>query len=73
MILNIEATFENGVFVPVKKPAIAEHQRVRLFVEAIAPAPQCQPDEEQHPTRIRLEPSAAEEIALSAEFQPENS
>ena len=73
MILNIEATFQNGVFVPTNRPAIAEHQRVRLSVETIANGSESQHDKAQHPTRIQLDPTLAEEIALSAEFEPENS
>jgi len=73
MTLNIEATFENGVFVPTNKPAIAEHQRVRLLVEPISPTRQGQPPKVQKPDRIRVDPALAEEIALSAEFLPEES
>jgi hypothetical protein len=73
MTLNIEATFENGVFVPANKPAIAEHQRVRLLVEPISPGTEARPPKVQLHDRIRVDPSLAEEIALSAEFIPEES
>ena len=73
MTLNIEATFENGVFVPANKPAIAEHQRVRLLVEPIQPTAEGPAPKLQRPDRIRINPDLAEEIALSAEFLPEQS
>ena len=73
MILDIEATFENGVFVPAKKPPIPENQRVRLLVEAIPAKNVGGPPIVWRPDRIRIDPALAEEIARSAEFQPEES
>lgn len=35
MPLTLEATYENGVFVPVTAPAIPDHERVSLVVEKI--------------------------------------
>ena len=29
MAQTVEATYENGVFVPARPPALAEHERVR--------------------------------------------
>jgi len=70
MALTIEATFENGVFVPVQRPALGEKERVRLTVEPIngaepgggALAPR---------RRIVIDPELAREIASSPVFHPD--
>ena len=36
MTLKVDASFENGVFVPTRRPALADHERVRLTIEAAA-------------------------------------
>ncbi len=33
MSLKVDASFENGVFVPAKRPALVDGERVRLTVE----------------------------------------
>jgi predicted DNA-binding antitoxin AbrB/MazE fold protein len=38
MALKVDASFENGVFVPVNRPGLAERERVRLTVEPVADA-----------------------------------
>jgi hypothetical protein len=38
MALKVDASFENGVFVPAKRPGLAERERVRLTVEPVADA-----------------------------------
>jgi predicted DNA-binding antitoxin AbrB/MazE fold protein len=38
MALTVDASFENGVFVPAKRPGLAERERVRLTVEPVADA-----------------------------------
>lgn len=78
MAMTVEATFQNGVFVPVERPLLAEHQRVRLTVEPEdrPPAPaQVDPQavERHRRQRIRIDPEQSREIASSAEFLPEES
>jgi Protein of unknown function DUF104 len=36
MLLKGDASFENGVFVPPQRPALADRERVRLTIEAAA-------------------------------------
>ena len=36
MSLKVNASFENGVFVPAKRPGLVEHERVCLTVEPLA-------------------------------------
>jgi hypothetical protein len=36
MLLKVDASFENGVFVPAQLPALADRERVRLTIEAAA-------------------------------------
>ena len=36
MALKVDASFENGVFVPAKPPGLAERERVRLTIEPAA-------------------------------------
>jgi predicted DNA-binding antitoxin AbrB/MazE fold protein len=72
MTLTIDATYENGVFVPVQRLDLADHERVRLTVEPIAP--QLAPLEiiqRRRGRRIKGDPQLAQEIALSPEFLPE--
>ena len=38
MGLKVEASFENGVFVPTQRPGLAERERVRLTIERVADA-----------------------------------
>ena len=33
MVLKIDASFENGVFVPSSRPRLADRERVRLTIE----------------------------------------
>jgi predicted DNA-binding antitoxin AbrB/MazE fold protein len=71
MAMSIDATFENGVFVPVQKPTLADHERVRLTVEVIAPARRGTATIRlPRGARILLDPNLAKEIAQSAEFHP---
>jgi hypothetical protein len=39
MSLKIDASFENGVFVPAQMPTLADQARVRLTVEQVHSAP----------------------------------
>lgn len=67
MTLSIEATFENGVFVPSTRPSLAEHQRVGQIVET-QPSPQIDPLDvlrRRRERRIQSDPNLAREIALS--------
>ena len=70
MALTVEATFENGVFVPVQRPALGENERVRLTVERINGAETgggalaaCR--------RIVIDPELAREIGSSPAFHPD--
>jgi Protein of unknown function DUF104 len=36
MALKVDATFEDGVFVPARRPALADRERVRLTIEQCA-------------------------------------
>ena len=36
MTLKVDASFEDGVFVPAKRPALADRERVRLTIEPAA-------------------------------------
>lgn len=67
--LTVEATFENGVFVPVQRPALAEHERVRLTIEPVTVATSGLEDvRRRRGRRIRLDTELARQIAASPEF-----
>jgi predicted DNA-binding antitoxin AbrB/MazE fold protein len=70
MTQTIEATYENGVFVPVHPPALADHDRVRLTVEPICAADASALDivKRGRTERLIVDPSIAADIALSPEF-----
>lgn len=71
MVLTIEATYENGVFVPARRPDLADHERVRLTVElATKPSP-VESVRRWRGNRIQIDPHLAGEIALSPEFHPD--
>jgi predicted DNA-binding antitoxin AbrB/MazE fold protein len=77
MAITIDAVFENGVFVPAQRPALAENERVRLTVEPVGvgagSAGRTDPVEWRRRHRIALDPRLAEDIARSPEFLPEES
>ncbi len=74
MSLTVEATYENGVFVPLERPALADHERVRLTVESIASSPSAvEVVRGRRENRIQVDPQLAREIALSKELRPEAS
>jgi predicted DNA-binding antitoxin AbrB/MazE fold protein len=69
MALTVEATFENGVFVPLRRPALQEHERVRLTIEPIAVNSSGLEDiRRRRGRRIRLDADLSQEIAASPEF-----
>jgi predicted DNA-binding antitoxin AbrB/MazE fold protein len=72
MAMSVEATYENGVFVPTERPILADHERVRLTVEPISVAASgSQVIRRRRERRIHLAPGLAQEIAKAAEFAPE--
>lgn len=75
MSLTIEATYENGVFVPAERPPLAERARVRLTIDSTSspPAQTLNPVEFRRHNRIKLDPKLSREIASSPEFLPEES
>lgn len=74
MSFTIEATFENGVLVPVQPLDLADHERVRLTVEPIAvPSSALEIIQSRRGRRIQGDPQLAHEIARSPEFLLEES
>jgi predicted DNA-binding antitoxin AbrB/MazE fold protein len=71
MAMTIDATFENGVFVPVHRPALAEHERVRLVVQSINPPHSgASSVRRRRGQRISLDADLTNEIAGSPYFDP---
>lgn len=66
MTLSIDAIFENGVFVPVTRPALTDHERVRLTVEPVVSSSKSpkQIIQERRNHRIKIDGNLAREIAL---------
>jgi predicted DNA-binding antitoxin AbrB/MazE fold protein len=73
MTLTIEATYQNGVFVPDQRLELADHERVRLTVERPAGPTALDIVRSVRGNRIQIDPDRAREIALSPEFLPEES
>jgi predicted DNA-binding antitoxin AbrB/MazE fold protein len=74
MALTVEATFENGVFVPVQRLALQEHQRVRLTIEPMAGNSAGLEDiRRRRGRRICLDAELAHQIASSPEFELDGS
>jgi predicted DNA-binding antitoxin AbrB/MazE fold protein len=73
MALTLDATFENGVFVPAQRPELAEHERVRLTIEP-ASVGNAGVDvvRRRRKQRICIEPALARDIATNPEFSPED-
>ena len=73
MTITIEATYENGVLVPVQPLDLADHERVRLRVER-SPGPSAVEEVRWwRRNRIQIDPQRAQEIASLAEYLPEES
>jgi predicted DNA-binding antitoxin AbrB/MazE fold protein len=68
MTLKIEATYENGVFVPKERPALADHEHVQLTVETVSARDAAPMLPSRRRRRIRIDPSLARDIAARAEF-----
>ena len=73
MTFTIEATYVNGVLVPVQPLDLADHERVRLTVERATGRAAVEAVRWWRGHRIQGDPQLAQEIALSAEFLPEES
>jgi predicted DNA-binding antitoxin AbrB/MazE fold protein len=71
MPLTIEATYENGVFVPDQRLDLPDHERVRLTVERPAGPTALEIVRSRRENRIQIDPDDARAIALEAEFLPE--
>lgn len=73
MALTIEATYENGVFVPIQAPGLAEHERVRLVIEVLPQltVSDAKPVPFQNDQRIHVDPQLEAEIASLPEFPVE--
>jgi hypothetical protein len=69
MAFTVEATLENGVFVPVERPALRDHERVRLTIEPMAVNSSGPEDiRRRRGRRIRLDADLAHQVASSSEF-----
>lgn len=73
MALTIEATYENGVFVPVQPVDLVNHERVRLTVERRTGPAAVEAVRWWRDHRIQIDPQLAQEIARSPEFDIEES
>jgi len=71
MTITIEATYENGVLVPIQPLGLADHERVRLTVERAAGPSAVEAVRWWRGNRIQIDPRRAQEIASLAEFLPE--
>ena len=69
MVRSLEATYENGIFVPAASPELPDRTRVRLMIEPIAQvASQRQQIALRRRQRIRLDPDLAEHIASAPDL-----
>jgi predicted DNA-binding antitoxin AbrB/MazE fold protein len=73
MTLTIEATYKDGVFIPVQRVDLADDERVRLTVEVPALPDAVEVVRRWRGNRIEIDPQIAREIALSPEFHPDES
>lgn len=73
MTFTIEATYENGVLVPVQPLDLVNHERVRLSLERLPGPAAVEAVRWWCDHRIQIDPQRAQEIAQSAEFLPEES
>jgi predicted DNA-binding antitoxin AbrB/MazE fold protein len=70
MSIRVEAIFENGVFVPAQRPALAEHEKVRLTVDSVtANSSHVETVRRRRAKRIVLDSALAQDIALSHDFE----
>lgn len=71
MAITIEATYENGVFIPVQPVHLADHERVGLTIDLPANSSAVEMVKHRRKNRIRIDPDDARAIASSPEFLPE--
>ncbi|HZZ41883.1 MAG TPA: antitoxin family protein [Tepidisphaeraceae bacterium] len=71
MTQAIDATYQDGVFIPVQKPALAEHERVRLTIESIGTPVQqdaLTTVQQRRQNRLCIDETLAREIANDPGF-----
>jgi predicted DNA-binding antitoxin AbrB/MazE fold protein len=69
MALKVEASFENGVFVPARRPELAESERVRLTIERTA---NTQADSDGFSHRAALTDLGSQTgLAIALDFHPD--
>jgi predicted DNA-binding antitoxin AbrB/MazE fold protein len=66
MALKVDASFENGVFVPARRPGLAEHERVRLTIE---PADKVETASSRSDSSINLDSRTG--LAIALDFHPD--
>jgi Protein of unknown function DUF104 len=71
MALKVNASFQNGVFVPAERPTLADRERVRLTIEttngAVASSLRAGRDEGQARVGLRTD----SDLAIPLDFHPD--
>jgi predicted DNA-binding antitoxin AbrB/MazE fold protein len=72
MAFKIDASFENGVFVPAKRPGLAERERVRLTIESVgSKQADSQTFDRQEEACNNLGEQNGHNVAIALDFHPD--
>jgi predicted DNA-binding antitoxin AbrB/MazE fold protein len=71
MALKVDATFEDGVFVPARRPVLAHGDRVRLTIEPAAPTVAATAGSSQGDSLINPGSRTDHALALALDFHPD--
>jgi hypothetical protein len=71
MSLKVDASFENGVFVPVHRPALADRERVRLTIEPTATARTQAQGSSQDESIVQSGSRTDGSLAIALDFHPD--
>jgi Protein of unknown function DUF104 len=71
MALKVDASFEDGVFVPVRRPALADRERVRLTIESVATAQPHSKGLDQADGEGNSSSRTGPDLAIALDFHPD--
>jgi hypothetical protein len=71
MALKVDASFEDGVFVPAQRPSLAERERVRLTIERVGNTQTDSREFSQREHSTDLGARTGHELTIAIDFHPD--
>jgi hypothetical protein len=69
MAFKVDASFENGVFVPTQRPGLSERERVRLTIEPVADLQADSKDSSEGESLIKFGSQTG--VAVALDYHPD--